>query len=336
MNRRRRGALLLSFLAWLFLGCGIGAALLYLFAGNGALGLLQNAARRMLSDAQTPGLFLGGAAPLILGALSVSLAYRGGLWNTGAVGQFVIGAALAAASRRRLPWSACLLIGALGGAMFGWLSGMLKTRFRVHEALSGLILFGLSLPAANLVLNAVPKGKSAAALPAMRFLRFVSLQDLTVGLPLALFCAASVWLLLKTMVIGYEIRLCGRAFCAGRAAGVNVRRHCFALMLACGALAGLAGACYGLTPELGGTSQMSLWGALTLPAAFLGACHPLAAALSGLLTRLLLLLARQGRIGLAAALALTGGMLYASSLSGLLRTPVRMAVRPEKRGEDAP
>ncbi len=335
MNRTGRWAALLSFLSWLLLGCGIGAALLFLFARGQAADALHGAKNSLRAVLDAPAAFLNGASPLILGALAAALAYRGGLWNAGAVGQFILGAAIAAAGGQRgsLHWSVCLLLGLLGGALCGGLIGLLKTRFRVHEALSGLLLLGLCQPLAGL-LSASPFQGRSAALPALRFLRFVSLQEMTVGVLLAAFCAAAVWVFLKYTTLGYELRLCGRSLRAGQAAGVDIKRHCLLLMLFSGALAGLGGACFALTPALGGAQAALSWGALTVPAAFLAACHPLAALGSGLLIRFLMLLAGQDRIGLAAALSLIGGMLYAASLSGALRSSGGKAVRREKREEE--
>ena len=81
-------------------------------------------------------------APLLLCALSVLFAYKVGMFNIGAAGQYCAGAcaALYAALAWNMPWYVCILLGMLAGALLGMLAGALRTLFNVNVVISGIML----------------------------------------------------------------------------------------------------------------------------------------------------------------------------------------------------
>ena len=83
-------------------------------------------------------------APLLMCALSVLFAYKVGMFNIGAAGQYVAGAcaALFCALQLYLPWYVCLVAGMIAGALLGAISGALKSYCNVNEVISCIMLNG--------------------------------------------------------------------------------------------------------------------------------------------------------------------------------------------------
>ena len=96
-------------------------------------------------------------APLLMCGLSVLFAYKVGLFNIGAAGQYVVGAgaALYCALAWNMPWYVCLLAAALAGALLACISGALKAFCNVNEVISGILLNWISLYAVNSLLSLV-------------------------------------------------------------------------------------------------------------------------------------------------------------------------------------
>ncbi|WP_418723499.1 ABC transporter permease subunit, partial [Dysosmobacter welbionis] len=86
-------------------------------------------------------------APLLMCSLSVLFAYKVGLFNIGAAGQYVIGAgaSLYCALGFGLPWYVCLLAAIAAGAVLGAISGLLKAYRNVNEVISCIMLNWISL-----------------------------------------------------------------------------------------------------------------------------------------------------------------------------------------------
>jgi general nucleoside transport system permease protein len=196
------------------------------------------------------------ATPLILTGLAVALAFKAGVFNIGAEGQFLTGAAAASAvalTGSRTP-SVVLLplllaVGSLAGAAWAWIAAELRARFHVLEVISTIML---NFVAAYLVSYLVrgplqeptrvypqtPTFAAAAQLP-----RFGATTRLHVGFAIA--CAACVvcWWILRYSAAGFRVRVAGANPSAARSAGqIDVRRVTTNAFIASGALAGLAGA----------------------------------------------------------------------------------------------
>ena len=96
-------------------------------------------------------------APLLMCSLSVLFAYKVGLFNIGAAGQYVIGAgaSLYCALGFGLPWYVCLLAAIAAGAVLGAISGLLKAYRNVNEVISCIMLNWISLYLVNALLSQV-------------------------------------------------------------------------------------------------------------------------------------------------------------------------------------
>jgi len=194
--------------------------------------------------------------PLVFTGLSVALAFRGGLFNIGAQGQAIIGVIVAALAGFLLPLPpvihllVALLAGFLGGAVWGFIPGILKARTGAHEVINTIMLNYIALYFLTWILH--QKGiqdpertdfiskpvDSSAQLP-----RLLG-DDLRVhaGIILAvLACWAVAWLLNRS-TFGFELRAVGGNPDAARTAGMSVAATYALLMAVSGALAGLGGA----------------------------------------------------------------------------------------------
>ncbi len=211
------------------------------------------------------------AAPLVFTGLSVALAFRGGLFNIGAQGQAVLGcmAAGVAGFSFGLPvvlnLAVALVAGVLGGALWGFLPGLLKARTGAHEVITTIMLNytaglflswlviqqGIQAPGRT---DAISKTVAESAqLPSPGGVLRVHL-----GIILAVIVTAGVAWLLKRSAFGFEIRAVGANPHAAKTAGISVARTYVLLMAVAGGLAGLGGAtqvlgtAHSLTPAVAG------------------------------------------------------------------------------------
>jgi general nucleoside transport system permease protein len=238
------------------------------------------------------------ATPLILTGLSVGLAFRAGLFNIGAAGQWIGGAIVATwlgfgvSLPPVLHVIVCVLGGFAGGAVMGWIVGELKARTGAHEVVVTIMLnyvmyyflsyilgtSSLQQPhSTNLVspVIAVDARLWHIAGPTLR---------VNAGFLLALAAAVGVWWLLERSTTGFEFRTVGANPSAARTAGMSVERSWVLVMLLAGGLAGLAactviqGTDYQLTFQSYGT-----YGFDGITVALLGRARPFGIVLSALL-----------------------------------------------------
>ena len=94
------------------------------------------------------------AAPLMMCGLSVGFAFKTGLFNIGASGQYTMGAffALLFAIQFQMPWYLCLLGAAVGGAIWGIFPGLFKAYFNVNEVITAIMFNWIGMYLVNLIL----------------------------------------------------------------------------------------------------------------------------------------------------------------------------------------
>lgn len=236
-------------------------------------------------------------APLLMCSLSVLFAYKVGLFNIGAAGQYVVGAGacLYMALALGMPWWACLLGAIAAGALLGALSGLLKALCNVNEVISCIMFNWISLYGVNMLLTQVKETASpytkqimgvnpGALLPSMGLGKlFSNNQYVTVAIPLAILVAVAIWVLLEKTKLGYELRATGNNKNAAKYAGMKENRNIILTMAIAGGLAGMAAAMLYLTGfEQWSCSQASVptMGFNGIAAAFLGGLHPVGAIFS--------------------------------------------------------
>lgn len=239
--------------------------------------------------------------PLLLCSLSVIFAYKVGLFNIGAAGQYVIGAAagLYCALMPNLPWYVCLIAAVAAGALSGAICGALRAFCNVNVVISGIMLNWISLYATNMLLKPGmnPNGKDTyrllklegaenSTLPTLGLGKFFSdNQYVTIAIPLAIIVAIVIWIILDKTKFGYELKATGNNIHAAKYCGMKENRNIILTMLISGALAGLAAGLYFLSDfEQWNVNSSSVpgMGFNGIAAAFLGGLHPIGAIFSSL------------------------------------------------------
>ncbi len=241
------------------------------------------------------------AAPLICAGLGVGLAFRAGLFNIGAQGQAIWGAILAAyvGFTWHLPPVLHLLVaimmGLLGGAVWGGIVGWLKARAGAHEVIVTIMMnyIAIGLLAWLLTTTAFQRpGRADPISPIVDWnatLPRIEGSRLHLGFLIALIAAVFVWWLLDRSTIGFAIRAVGANPHAAATAGMSVGRTTVITMTVAGALAGLAGVQFALGPSVLGTPvplSAGLVGTVGFDAitvALLGRSRPFGTVLAGLL-----------------------------------------------------
>ncbi|CAB4966760.1 MAG: ABC transporter permease [Actinobacteria bacterium] len=202
---------------------------------------------------------LTAATPLILAGLSVAIAFRAGLFNIGGEGQILIGgmfAVYAGFSITGLPiyvhLPIALLAGIIGGAIWGFIPGLLKAKTGAHEVIVTIMLNYIALRLVDFFLKTElfqregrndPVSKTVEASAQLTQLLGWMNPALRVhlGLIVALIAAGFIhWLLFRTTT-GFEFRAVGANPNAARYAGMSITKVYILVMMIAGGLAGLAG-----------------------------------------------------------------------------------------------
>ena len=237
------------------------------------------------------------ATPLILGGLSVALAFRAGLFNIGAEGQIILGAIFASfiGFQFDMPLYIHLplaIIGAfIGGALWGGIAGFLKAKTGAHEVITTIMLNWIAIYLVAFLLTKpafLREGRQDPISPPVNSgAEYPTILDewrVHAGIIIAILAAAFVSWLLNRSTLGFQFRAVGANASASRTAGMNVSRMYLLVMLIAGGLSGLAGSAQVLGTEkslTGGISAGIGFDAITV--ALLGRANPWGVVAAGLL-----------------------------------------------------
>jgi ABC-type uncharacterized transport system permease subunit len=265
-------------------------------------------------DATSVGNILSIATPLIFAALAVSVCFKGGLFNIGVEGQFLVGmvtASWAALTFDFLPgvthMFAVLVFACIGGMIYAAVPGILKVTTGAHEVVTTIMMNGIAISIVKYALDGplrftkAPPGQNvdlrtdifepSALVPDLGHVFGVeSSAHLSWLFPIAIVASVFVWFLFKRMRLGYEARAVGSSAGSARAGGISIGAVQIKLFLISGALAGLVGMQQVLA-ERGALVQNyeAQLGFTGIAVAFLGQNNPIgilfAAALWALLSR---------------------------------------------------
>lgn len=294
---------LLASLLCILIGLVVGYIVLLIIEPSGAnqaiVTIIKNFLTYSRTDAQLKylGNTLAKTAPLLLCSLSVLFAYKAGLFNIGAAGQYVIGAgtSLYLALALNMPWYVCLIGAILAGAILGAISGLLYAYRNVNVVISCIMLNWISLYFVNTLLTSVKDSTSPYTLPLAStnpsaILPTLGLDKLfngneyvTIAVPLSIIIAIIVWVVLEKTKMGYELKATGYNKNAAKYCGMQEKKNLVMTMAIAGALASMGAALYFLTGfEQWSCSQASVpdMGFNGIAAAFLGGLSPLGSILS--------------------------------------------------------
>lgn len=232
------------------------------------------------------------ASALLMCSLSVLFAYKVGLFNIGAAGQYVVGAgaSLYFALKFGMPWYVCLLAAIIISALVGGISGALKAYFNVNEVISCIMLNWISLYTVNMLLTqvkaestpytiALKSGNKSAILPSLGLEQLFSGNEfVTIGLPLSIIMALLVWMILGKTKFGYELKATGMNKNAAKYCGMKEKRNIILTMMISGGLAGMGAAVFylsGIETWMVQQTSVPSMGFNGIAAAFLGGLDPI-------------------------------------------------------------
>ena len=252
---------LIASLVCILLGLFIGYIVLLFInpagAGKAILDIIKNflTYNKPASQLKYFGNTLVKTAPLLMCALSVLFAYKVGLFNIGAAGQYVAGscACLYAALAWGWGWLPCMLLAIVSGAVFGCIVGLLKSYCNVNEVISGIMLNWIGLYTTNMILTNVKEDTSPytlqmksfgkqAILPTLGFDKLLGGNKyITMAIPLSVLLAILVWVVMEKTMFGYELKATGFNKNAAKYCGMQEKRNTILTLVIAGALAGLGG-----------------------------------------------------------------------------------------------
>ncbi|HTZ01239.1 MAG TPA: ABC transporter permease [Xanthobacteraceae bacterium] len=251
-----------------------------------------------LTDPYSLGEILVKATPLVMIAVGLSFCYIANIWNIGAEGQFLIGAVAGSWLAVRTngtdagPWvlPAMLVLGTLGGALYGLIPAICKVRFGASEILTSLMLVYV----ANFGMDYLVRGPwrdphglnfptTADFDPVATVPVLIDGTRVHAGVLIALLVVILASVVLGRTLMGFEMRLVGAAPKAARFSGFSTDRLVLVTFAVSGALAGLAGIIEVAGPV--GHLQPDIspgYGFTAIIVAFLGRLNPIGILIAGL------------------------------------------------------
>ena len=309
--RSKEFASVLASFVSIAIGLFLGFLLLLIFnsarAGVGFGALLTDG----LSTPQKIAKVLYQAAPLILAGLSVAFAFKTGLFNIGASGQYVVGSfcALFSAIILGMPWYVSLVFAFIGGMIWGFIPGLCKALFNVNEVITSIMFNWIGLFMVNLLIKNIPmmiQNAWAGGVITNRTANLALVQNMTgvqssipkagldklfagsqymnISIFISIIAAIIIYIILSKKTSGYEFKACGYNKDASSYAGINSKKNIVFSMVLAGGLAGLAGGIYYLsgTAEYLIEKTLPAMGFNGIPVALLASSHPIGVIFSSL------------------------------------------------------
>ena len=253
------------------------------------------------------------AAPLLMTGLSISIAFKTGLFNIGAPGQYLMGSMGAIITALSIPttpetafwvWLLALIVGMLCGMVWGLIPGFFKAFLNVNEV---IVCIMTNWIAANIVSWVFSKnkqfvnsagGKSAYTLPTtsngvatpkLGLDKIFPGSNIDIGIFVAIVIAIVIFILMNKTTLGYELKACGNNKNAAKYAGMNEKRNIMLSMAIAGGLAAIGASLYYLNggAELAWNTYSKLPdnGFNGIPVALLASNNPLGVIFSSVFLR---------------------------------------------------
>lgn len=208
------------------------------------------------------------SAPLLLTGLSVAIAFKTGLFNIGAPGQYLMGAmgsVIVALSIPTTPatafwvWLLSLIVGMLCGMLWGLIPGLFKAFLNVNEV---IVCIMTNWIAANVVswvfanntqfINTaggktaytLPTTDNGVSTPKLGLDKLFPGSNIDIGILVAIIIAVGIFILMNKTTLGYELKACGHNKNAAKYAGMNEKRNIMLSMAIAGGLAAIGASLY--------------------------------------------------------------------------------------------
>ncbi|MBI1907544.1 MAG: ABC transporter permease [Rhodocyclales bacterium] len=244
------------------------------------------------------------ATPLMLIAVGLAVGFRANVWNIGAEGQYIVGAAAASGlalyfveSESAMLLPAMVIAGAVGGAAWASIPAFLRTRFNANEILTSLMLVYIAQLGVSWLVHGPWKDPDGFNFPQSQMFGDSALLPMLVegtrlnfAFVMALGLLAAGYIFMQRSFLGFQMRVSGQASAAARYAGFSASRTIWIGLLAGGAAAGIAG----MGEVAGPMGQLtehvaSNYGFAAIIVAFIGRLNPVGIFFGSLLMALLYL-----------------------------------------------
>lgn len=297
------------------LGLFIGGLIL-LFAGYNPLQAYKQMIVGVFSQPKYISWMIVRATPLIFTGLSVAFAFKTGLFNIGAEGQFIIGTVVAMLTGYFVKLPSIIhpifvfTVAVLAAGLWGAIAGFLKAKFGIHEVIATIMLNWIALYLRNYIVSlplveaksnishsihntasimigegwkTTKEGQAwAKANPLIgEYLK----APANWGIVIAIIAVVVVWFILNKTTLGYQLRAVGFNQHAAEHAGINVKRNIMISMGIAGILSGAAGALHvmGVSKNISTIAVMEGYGFDGIAVALIGSSTPIGSLLGGLL-----------------------------------------------------
>jgi general nucleoside transport system permease protein len=210
------------------------------------------------------------ATPILMTGLAVGFAFKMGLFNIGASGQYTMGMffALYAGFMWKFPpgihWIVCIIAGLIGGMLWGVIPGFFKAYMNVNEVITSIMFNYIGMYLVDMLIqgNAVmyiPSKTRTAYLTASAQIPSLGVSNSNVNVSIFIAVAAAICLhiILNKTIFGYELKATGYSKQASHYAGMNHKRNTILTMVIAGGAAGLGGAFAILAPSMISGSSMT-------------------------------------------------------------------------------
>lgn len=198
------------------------------------------------------------ATPIMLTGLSVGFAFKTGLFNIGASGQFIMGAfagiyvAVVVKPLGPAHWIVALIASLVAGALWALIPGLLKAYFNVHEVISSIMMNYIGMYLVNYLVgnsSVLFDQKRNQSVPVPEFSQVPKMgldkvfpgSSIHSGIFISILAVVIIYIVLNKTTFGYELKAVGFNRDASKYAGINEKKSIIYSMLIAGALAGLAG-----------------------------------------------------------------------------------------------
>jgi ABC-type uncharacterized transport system permease subunit len=214
------------------------------------------------------GELLARATPMIFTGLAIAFAFKTGLFNIGASGQYTIGlfaamvVGLIGDPLGVFQWPVAVLAGALAGGLWGAIPGFFKSHLNVHEVITGIMFNYIGLYLVNGIITGVGKTvllngttyrtkniDQSARTPYFFMDKIFKNSGLDFSIFIAITACVVIYFILKKTVFGRELKSVGNNPFASKYAGINEKKSLIMSMAISGLLAGLGGALFILSPS---------------------------------------------------------------------------------------
>ena len=202
------------------------------------------------------------ATPILMTGLSVGFAFKMGLFNIGASGQYTMGmffalyAGFMLKPSEGIHWVICVLAGLVGGLLWGIIPGIFNALLNVNEVITSIMFNYIGMFLVDMFIQRngamyISSKTRTSYLPASAQLPSLGIKNSSVNISffIAIFIAAVLLITLNKTTFGYELKATGYNRFASQYAGMNGKRNIILTMAIAGALSGLGGAFAILAPS---------------------------------------------------------------------------------------